>query len=101
MVLAMICITAMVPATLMLPPMAQAIRKVAKLPVNLQVSALIMLRPWLSFNYSNTISDLHVTFTGHIPFLYAVFHGGFTAHGHSYLKVFHQMFHTVFKHPPH
>ena len=45
----MICITAIVPATLMLPPMIQAIRNVAKLPVNLQVSALTTLRPWLSF----------------------------------------------------
>ena len=53
--------------------MIQAMRNVAKLPVTRQVRVLTILRRWLSFNYSNTISDLHVPFACDIPFLYAIF----------------------------
>jgi hypothetical protein len=73
MVFAMICATAMVPATARLPPITQAMTKVAKLPVTRQVRVLAMLRIRSSFNYSNAIYDAHASFAGHIPFLYAIF----------------------------
>jgi hypothetical protein len=87
MVLARICIKAMVPAMAQLPEISQEIKNVAPEPVTRQVTVLIRLRQWLSFNYSYTVHDAHVSFAGHIPFLYAIFQGRFAPQRNPYFKV--------------
>jgi len=48
----------------------------------------------------NTISELHDSLALHVPFLYAIFYGAGTMHGHSDPEITHQMLDTVFEYPP-